>query len=164
MVTDSNTWTKNCVECAISKAGPEVRAPLQSIQCTYPFEIVGLDYLSLGRPADTYPYILVFTDLFSRYTVAVPTRDQTTHTMVKALWGAFIQTFGFPERILSDRGGAFESELMQQLCALYGCVKSRTTPYHPQGNGAVERFNQTLLSLLSSLNAEEQSQWHLSLH
>ena len=59
MVTDSNAWAKDCVECAISKAGPEVRAPLQSNQCTYPFEIVGLDYLSLGRPADTYPYILV---------------------------------------------------------------------------------------------------------
>lgn len=48
---------------------------------------------------------------------------------------------------------------MQQLCALYGCVKSRTTPYHPQGNGAIERFNKTLLALLSSLPVESQAQW-----
>ncbi|KAL2087264.1 hypothetical protein ACEWY4_018323 [Coilia grayii] len=136
MATDCSAWAQDCVACALSKARPEARAPLQSIRTTYPFEVVGLDYLSLGRPADTYPYILVITALFSRYAVAVPTRDQTAQTTVKALWGSFIQTFGCPERILSDRGGAFESELMQQLCALYGCVKSRTTPYHPQGNGA----------------------------
>ena len=164
MVTDNNARTKDCVECAISKAGPKVRQPYSPFRVAIHLKIVGLDYLSLGRPADTYAYILVITDLFSRYAVAMPTRDRTAHTTVKARWGAFIQTSGCPERIFSDRGGPFESELMQQLCALYGCVKSRRTPYHPQGNGAVERFNQTLLSLLSSLNAEEQSQWHLSLH
>lgn len=83
-----------------------MRAPLQSIQSTYPFEVVGLDYLSLGRPADAYPYILVITDLFSRYAVAVPTQDQSAITTAKALWEAFIHSFGCPERFLSDRGGA----------------------------------------------------------
>lgn len=163
MSRDCNEFARECAQCAICKAGPEVRAPLQSIQSTYPFEVVGLDYLSLGRSGDAYPYILVITDLFSRYAVAVPTRDQSAVTTAKALWGAFIQVFGCPERFLSDRGGAFESDLMHQLCTLYGCVKSRTTPYHPQGNGAVERFNQTLLGLLSSLSVEEQGQWPMRL-
>lgn len=67
--------------------------------------------------------------------------------------------FGCPERILTDRGGAFESLLMNQLCQIYGCTKSRTTAYHPQGNGACERFNQTLLQLLSSLSEAQQGQW-----
>ncbi|KAJ8285700.1 hypothetical protein GJAV_G00029940 [Gymnothorax javanicus] len=50
-------------------------------------------------------------DLFSRYAVAVPTRDQSAVTTAKALWEAFVQTCGYPERFLSDQGGAFESEL-----------------------------------------------------
>lgn len=148
-----------CPQCVVSKAGPETRAPLQPIQCSYPFEIVALDDLSLGRPADAYPYILVMTDLFSRYAVAVPTRDQTASTTVRALCSHWIQTFGCPERLLTDRGAAFVSILLQQLADLYGCVKNRTTPYHPQGNGGCERFNRTLLSLLSSLDAEVHPQW-----
>ncbi|XP_072562274.1 uncharacterized protein [Paramormyrops kingsleyae] len=66
---------------------------------------------------------------------------------------------GEPPRILSDQGGAFESDLMQKLCAVYGCKKDRTTPYHPQGNGICERFNRTLLSLLSTMEVASQAQW-----
>ena len=159
MGKDVKAWTVECPECVVAKAGPEVRAPLQPIVSSYPWEVVALDYLSLGRPADTHPYILVMTDLFSRYAVAVPTKDQTAQTTARALWTALIQPFGCPERFLTDRGGAFESEVMHQLCELYGCTKSQTTPYHPQGNGACERFNRTLLSLLNTLGAEDQMRW-----
>ncbi|XP_041963229.1 uncharacterized protein K02A2.6-like [Alosa sapidissima] len=84
---------------------------------------------------------------------------QTAQTTVKALWRHVIQLFGCPERILTDRGGAFESELVKELCQMYGCTKSRTTPYHPQGNGACERFNQTLLGLLNTLDQVGQAHW-----
>lgn len=159
MARDVKSWTGECLECVVGKAGPPVTAPLQPIVSSYPWEVVALDYLSLGRPADTHQYVLVMTDLFSRYAVAVPTKDQTAQTTAKAIWTSLIQPFGCPERFLTDRGGAFESAVMHQLCALYGCTKSRTTPYHPQGNGACERFNRTLLSLLSTLDAEVQIQW-----
>lgn len=163
MTKDAKNWTVICPTCVVSKPGPEPRAPLQSIKTSYPFEVVGLDYLSLGRPTDPFPDILVITDLFSRYALAVPIRDQTAQTTVKALTSALIQPFGCPERILTDRGAAFESSLMRHLCELYGCVKSRTTPYHPQGNGAYERFNQTLLGLLGSLDEGSHHQWHIKL-
>lgn len=49
--------------------------------------------------------------------------------------------------------------MIRELCQVYGCRKSRTTPYHPQGNGSCERFNQTLLNLLGTLEADQQSRW-----
>lgn len=156
---DVRRWTAECPQCVQRKPGPEVKAPLAPITTSYPLETVAIDYLSLGRPGDTYPYLLVMTDLFSRYGWAVPTKDQTAETTVRALWTAVVQHWGCPEQILSDQGAAFESELVAQFCQLYGCRKVRTTPYRPQGNGACERFNQSLLSLLGSLEEDRQRRW-----
>ena len=163
MSASARAWTTECTTCVVGKRGQQPKAPLCPIPSSFPFETVALDFLSLGRPADPYQYILVITDLFSRYALAVPTKDQTAATTVKALWTALILPFGCPERILTDRGGAFESALMQQLCAMYGCRKVHTTPYHPQGNGACERFNRTLLSLLSTIEVKHQAQWPVHL-
>ena len=156
---DVKCWVAECPQCVQRKPGPEVRAPLVPITTSYPMETLAIDYLSLGRPNDTYPYLLVMTKLFSRYRWAVPTKDQTAATTVKSLWSAVVQHWGCPEQILTDRGAAFESDLLAQFCKLYGCTKMRTTPYHPQGNGACERFNQTVLSLLGSLGDNEQRHW-----
>ncbi|KAK7883852.1 hypothetical protein WMY93_026975 [Mugilogobius chulae] len=112
MDKDCEEWGKACLHCLYNKARPDGRAPLVPIETSYPFEIVGIDYLSLGRPGDRYPYILVMTDLFSKYAIAVPARDQLADTTVKALYRHLILTFGCPERILSDRGAAFELALV----------------------------------------------------
>lgn len=159
MGRDLRDWTAECPTCICSKAGPEVRAPMHSIATSYPLEIVAIDFLSLGRPADTYQYLLVVTDLFSRYGWAFPTKDQTAETTARVLWRGLIQTWGCPEKILSDRGAAFESSLLDHLLQLYGGKKLRTTPYHPQGNGSCERFNKTLLSLLGSLEEQDKARW-----
>lgn len=88
---------------AVAKAGPSVQVPFQPIASSYPWEVVALDYLSLGQPADTHQNILVMTDLFSRFTVAVPTEDQMAQTT--ALWTGLIQPFGCLEHFLTDHGG-----------------------------------------------------------
>lgn len=100
-------------------------ALLKSIETSYLFEVVGLDYLSLSQPNDVYLYILVMTDLFSRDAFAVPTEDQTATTTVKVLCTHLIWGFGCPKRIVTDQ--AFESQLMKQLCDMYGCRKSKGT-------------------------------------
>lgn len=88
---------------------------------SYPLKIAELDFLSLGRPTDTYQNILVATDLFTCFAWAIPTKDQTAQTTVKALWTHVIQPFGAPAWIHSDWGPNFDT---------YGITKSRTTPYH----------------------------------
>ena len=150
---------QRCATCGLQKDRVEPRAPLQPFEVSYPLEILAIDFLTLGRPSDSWQNILVATDLFTRYSWAIPTRDQTAQTTVRALWTHIIQPFGCPARLHSDRGPGFESALMQELCNVYGITKSRTTPYHPAGNGGVERFNQTLLNLLRSLDGERRDRW-----
>ncbi|XP_073510768.1 uncharacterized protein [Phyllobates terribilis] len=56
-------------------------------------------------------------------------------------------------------GPAFEAEVFQEFCTLYGCRKIRTTPYHPQTNGLCEKMNQVVIDLLKTLPLEERSLW-----
>ena len=51
---------------------------------------------------------------------------------------------GVPSQFLSDRGAAFLSQLMAQVCEVLGVKKVNTTAYHPQTDGLIERFNRTL--------------------
>ena len=59
----------------------------------------------------------------------------------------------------SEQGQTFESNLIQELSKIAGVTKSRTTPYHAMGNGQVERFNQTLLQMLGTLEEYQKSDW-----
>lgn len=135
------------------------KAPLVPLHAHAPLQVVAVDFLTLSRPADSHQYILVATELFTKYAWAIPTRDQTAITTAKMLLKHVIQPMGCPEQLHSDQGANFESALMKELCQYYNCRQTRTTAYHPQGNRACERFNQTLLNMLATLDEEKQSRW-----
>lgn len=102
--------------------------------------------------------MLVITDFFTKYTVAIPTSNQKSHTVDKALWENFIVHYRIPEKLHSDQGADFESKTIKELCELMGMHKIRMTPYHPRGN-PVERFNRTLISMLGTLKECDKVHW-----
>ncbi|MCG7878036.1 MAG: DDE-type integrase/transposase/recombinase [Candidatus Thiodiazotropha taylori] len=150
---------KSCGRCIRRKTGGGRNAALVNIKSSSPMEIVCLDYLSLERSKGGYESILVITDHFSRYAQAIPTMNQTAKTTARVLFDNFVVHYGFPARIHSDQGANFESQLIKELCQIAKVEKSRTTPYHPMGNGQVERFNQTLLQMLGTLEEYQKSDW-----
>ena len=135
---------KNCGRCIRRKTPVKPSAELVNITSSQPMELLCIDFLSLERSKGGHEHILVVTDHFTGYAQAFPTRNQLAKTTAKILFENFVVHYGFPARIHSDQGRNFESSLIKELCSLAGVHKSRTTPYHPMGNGMVERFNQTL--------------------
>ena len=77
-------------------------------------------------------------------------KDMEAQTVACILVNEFICRLGVPDTIHTDQGRNFESKLIKELCQMLGIKKTRTTPYHPQSDGMVERFNRTLLNMLST--------------
>ena len=103
--------------------------------------------------------VLVMTDHFTRYALAVVTKDQMAKTVAKVFYEHFIAVFGVPAKLLSDRGANFTSTLVEELCYAFGIQKCRTMAYHTQCNGQVERFHQTLFCMIGKLSRDKKAQW-----
>ncbi len=149
----------NCGRCIRRKTPVRPSAELFPIQTTRPLELVCVDFLSLEKSKGGYEDILVITDHFTRYAQAIPCRNQKARTTAQALYEGFFRFFGFPERLHSDQGRNFDGKIIAEFCKIAGVKKTRTTPYHPMGNGSAERFNQTLLKMLGTLPNDQKPDW-----
>ena len=158
MTDEVEKYLAQCHRCLRRKAIQQ-RASLVNITTTQPLEMVCIDFLSLEPSKGGIENVLVITDHFTRYAQAFPTKNQTTKTTARILFEHYIVHYGFPERIHSNQGRNFESDTIKHLCELANVKKSRTTPYHPMGNGQVERFNQTLLNMLGTLEPAQKADW-----
>ena len=137
----------------------KTKAPLQPIETTLPFELVATDFLHLERSNGGYEFILVVMDHFICYAQAYATKNKSARSVAQKVYNDFILRFAFPSKIHHAQGREFKNHLQHELEKLCGVVHSRTTPYHPQGNGQVERFNRTLLSILRTLPETQKPRW-----
>jgi hypothetical protein len=82
--------------------------------------------------------------------------NQEAATIAEALVENVISRYGVPHELHSDQGRNFEGQVMSAVCELLDINKTRTTPYHPQSDGMVERFNRSLLDGLSKVLHKER--------
>ena len=119
--------------------------------------MLGADILEVPVSRCNNRYLLVVMDYFTKWVEAIPLRDQTAASISAAVI-KLCCSFGIPEVLHSDQGRNFESQLFHDVLTAFGIQKSRTTAYHPQGDGMVERFNCSLLQLLRCYT-ETEDDW-----
>ena len=129
--------------------------PIGSLIASRPLQILAVDYSKLDKASDGRGDILVMTDVFTKYSIAVPTRDQSATITAKVLIKEWLSKCGVPYQLHSDQGRSFEAAIIHQLCKLYDIRKSKTTAYHLEGNSQCEMFNGTLHNLLRTLPPED---------
>ena len=163
MTRDLRNHIKKCSRCRKYEAAPPV-VPMKPLACSGPGELLHVDFTSIEEtaPLKEDPVIrnvLVLQDHFSKYIVAYVVKDQTAHTAAETLRNGYLGLFGAPAYLVSDQGKAFTGHVITHLCELYGVQKLRTSPYHAQTNGQVERMNQMIICMIGKLEEDRKACW-----
>lgn len=151
-----------CIQCILTKAktGRQsgVLHPIPPGE--RPFALVHVDhsgpYVTTKRGNK---YILALVDNLTKYVVLNAAKDTKATGVIRAL-EKFVNDFGAPQRIVTDRGTCFTSRSFEEFCRQHGIRHTVNSPRHPQANGLVERLNLTLIPVLqASLEDEEKRDW-----
>ena len=158
---DVDQWIRTCPECATRKSSPQRnRGPLHTIKAGYPLQVVAVDILGPLTESDGgNSYILVAGDYFTKWMEAYAIPNMEAVTVARKLVDQMFCRFSPPDQLHSDQGKQFESTVMREICNILGMKKTRTSPYHPQCDGLVERYNRTLLDMLATTTQNHPFDW-----
>ena len=135
-----------------------------AIVAAEPMDLIHVDLLGLETTMDTQvtpsvQKILVITDHFSCHVQAYKVADKRAITIAKCLYDEYFCHYGFPRRLMSDQGKEFCNDILKEMCYYLNIKKIRTTPYHPQSNGHVERVHQVLHRMIGKLDNKRRKKW-----
>ena len=157
MFQDITNYVKTCPWCQTAKGDyTDPKTKLGSIIANNPMDLLCIDFTKVDPSKSGKENILVLTDAFTKFSQAFVTPNQKALTVAKILVDKWFYVYGIPARIHSDQGQSFDNQILQHLYALYGIEQSTTMPYNPHGNAYCERFNHTMIGLLTSLSKEQK--------
>ena len=138
---DMRAMTKTCLKCQwdkwVNSPAPDERFKPVHIDITGPLPI-----------CEGHKYLLTYVNRFSRWCEALLMLDMSAYTTARTFLAGWVARYNMPERVMTDRGRQFESELFRKWSQLLGTQNIHTTAYHPQANGIMERLHCSLKAFL----------------
>src|SRR6185295_3482481 len=153
-------YVQTCDTC--QKRGKyRIPGPLQPIPVEAPFHRIGIDFVGpLPTTTQQNKYIIVATDYMTKWPEAKAVPKADAKNTVDFIYEDIICRHGCPTYLQSDRGTHFNNELVKILTQKFEIQHLLSTPYHPQTNGLVERFNRTLCESLAKLT-DQGKDWDI---
>ncbi|CAG9137730.1 unnamed protein product [Plutella xylostella] len=149
MNKDVNIWSKTCIQCQKSKVQRHTVSFLGQYPPAGRFEHIHTDIVGpLPTTSDGYRYLLTIIDRTTHWPEAFPIKDITAETVAKVIYEGWICRFGICRFLTSDQGRQYESKLFSELMKCMGIHKIWSSHYHPQSNGAIERWHRSLKASL----------------
>lgn len=154
-------YVKGCTVCNKQKnGGRKAKSGQVSYHAGSPLERVHIDILGpLTETPNGSKYILVMVDQFTKWVECCALSDQTAETVATSFIDNIVLRFGCPLELHSDQGRNFVGKVFQEVCRLLEITKTRTTPYRPQANGQVERFNRTIMQIIRCFIKQKYNDW-----
>ena len=142
-------YVRTCKGCQLAAKQHKSRAPLQPLPCVgEPFQKVAFDLVGpLPRTSSGHKYLLTAMCLYTKYPDAIPLKKVDNASVLDAMMQIFSR-YGMPCELLTDQGSVFTSKLTALMCTTFGISKIRTSPYHPQSDGALERWHACLKGMI----------------
>jgi hypothetical protein len=160
MYKDIENHIKTCDSCQ-RRGNKGGTGYLNPIKVGKPFERIGIDFVGpLKKTKNGNKYILVVTDYLTKWPEAEPMNEATAENVIRFIYERIICRHGCPKIILSDRGTHFRNKIVDGLCQKFEIKHKLSSPYHPETNGLVERFNRTLCESLAKVS-EKEDEWDM---
>lgn len=158
-------YVKSCHSCQIHKRPPgKPFGVMKSLRTSELFERLHIDII--GPKPVTHSgnmWIITAVDAFSKWAITRAVPETSTEQVLNFLLEDIVAKHGPPKAIFSDRGAQFTSALMGHIEKFFDIKRQLTAPYHPQGNGACERFNGTIQRMLKHYVTSNQKNWDKAL-
>ena len=165
--SDVSKYCKTCHTCQmVGKPNKTIpKAQLQPIPAfDEPFSRILIDCVGpVPRTKSGNEYLLTIMCTSTRLPEAIPLRNIKTKSIVKALI-KFFTFVGLPKSVQSDQGSNFMSGIFQQVMHELGIKQYRSSSYHPESQGALERFHQTLKNMIRSYCFDTEKDWDEGIH
>ena len=163
MYQDIKNHVQSCIPCA--QHNPRRCKPPGELKPIKPpsgvWQLLSMDFHGPIQPITNRGnrYIIAITDVLSKFVVTRAVRDCTGDTAARFLKEDVICKYGTPKCILTDNGTHFTSAMMNSLLKELGVTHLYSTPYHPQTNGQIERYNSTMDAKIATLANARKTDW-----
>lgn len=155
MFSDIKNFCETCQQCLKHKS-KILNSETQFVHKghLYPGECIAIDIVGkLPRSTNNHSFILTIIDHYSRFLEAIPLASITSKTIISTL-NKYFSSFGIPKVLISDNGSAFVSQEFQLFLKSLNISHNKTSIYHPQSNGLLERVHRTLKESIASMSSQ----------